>query len=444
MLFLSLLFYDERVKKILLISLLFIVPLISPQIAQADVKACSATIKPDPVTTNDIAIDVSIKPQRDGDLLDGNQYLIMINEYWVGQLAGPLAPDVRGEPDKFTYTSGTGIAIKGLSPEGYPNTKFDQRVRTTTFESKQYVLSVYTDNGNTQVCQTSGFTPKQVAGADQCTISLSRVPSNATPAPTSSLSCQQLCERNYDPDSNAAAACLQNCQTATPTPSPNTITSDADIYIKVNNLAHQGLLEREGLGGQERYRLVIKRDNDQGASIPRITDPKRRYDELTSGNLNLGRLEQGTYDLEVRNFVEGSILERNYCKYNFRVGYPGETGGGIEDTFAKENFLNPFCKLTNKNEQKYICDTAIGEIEANLPALVKKLFAVLLSLSGGIAVLLIIVAGYQLITSSGNPEKTQAARERLTSAVVGLLFIIFSFVILEVIGVSILRIPGIG
>lgn len=73
---------------------------------------------------------------------------------------------------------------------------------------------------------------------------------------------------------------------------------------------------------------------------------------------------------------------------------------------------------------------------------VKSLFGILLSLAGGIALILIIFSGYQLMTSQGNPEKVQAAKETLTSAIVGLLFIIFSMVILQIIGVTILKIPG--
>ena len=56
--------------------------------------------------------------------------------------------------------------------------------------------------------------------------------------------------------------------------------------------------------------------------------------------------------------------------------------------------------------------------------------------------LIIIYSGYVLATSQGNKEKIAAARETLTSAILGLLFIIFSIVILEIIGVDILRIPG--
>lgn len=89
-----------------------------------------------------------------------------------------------------------------------------------------------------------------------------------------------------------------------------------------------------------------------------------------------------------------------------------------------------------------VCITAIGEISTDPVGFVKSIFGIILSLSGGIALLLIILSGYKLMFSQGNPEKAQEAKETLTAAIVGLLFIIFSLVILQVIGVDILRIPG--
>lgn len=87
-------------------------------------------------------------------------------------------------------------------------------------------------------------------------------------------------------------------------------------------------------------------------------------------------------------------------------------------------------------------ETALGPIETDPAGFIKSIFSLLLGVSGGIAVILIIVSGYRLMASQGNPEQVQGAREMLTSAIVGLLFIIFSFVILQVIGVDILKIPG--
>lgn len=94
--------------------------------------------------------------------------------------------------------------------------------------------------------------------------------------------------------------------------------------------------------------------------------------------------------------------------------------------------------------QNGTCHTAIGDINTNPTDFVKAIFGVILGLAGGVALILIIISGYALMTSQGNPEKVQGAREQLTAAIVGLLFIIFSLVILQFIGVNILHIPGFG
>jgi len=88
------------------------------------------------------------------------------------------------------------------------------------------------------------------------------------------------------------------------------------------------------------------------------------------------------------------------------------------------------------------CSTALGDIPIDVGGFVNKLFAIILSISGGIAIILIIISGYKLMVSRGNPEQIQGAREQFTAAIVGLLFIILSLVILQVIGVDILKLPG--
>lgn len=87
-------------------------------------------------------------------------------------------------------------------------------------------------------------------------------------------------------------------------------------------------------------------------------------------------------------------------------------------------------------------ETGIGNIDVNPASFVSRVMSLVLGVSGGIAVLLIILAGYRFMTSRGNPEVVQESRERIIAAIVGLLFVIFSLVILEIIGVDILKIPG--
>lgn len=87
-------------------------------------------------------------------------------------------------------------------------------------------------------------------------------------------------------------------------------------------------------------------------------------------------------------------------------------------------------------------DTAVGKISTEPQKFIQTIFKIVLGLAGGISLILIIVSGYKYMASQGNPEAIKAATEQLTSAIIGLLFIIFSFVILQIVGVDILQIPG--
>ncbi len=100
------------------------------------------------------------------------------------------------------------------------------------------------------------------------------------------------------------------------------------------------------------------------------------------------------------------------------------------------------CAKSGPNGSCASVNTALGPISTDPAGIVGNVLAILLSLSGGIAIILIIAAGYQLVTSQGNPEKVKGARERIVSAITGLLLIIFSVLILQIIGFDILRLPG--
>ncbi len=89
--------------------------------------------------------------------------------------------------------------------------------------------------------------------------------------------------------------------------------------------------------------------------------------------------------------------------------------------------------------------TAIGDIDPhNLQSFIQQLLNLALGVAGGIAFLLMLFGAFQIMTSAGNPEKMKSGSELITSALTGLLFIIFSVFILKLIGVEILQIPGFG
>jgi hypothetical protein len=104
--------------------------------------------------------------------------------------------------------------------------------------------------------------------------------------------------------------------------------------------------------------------------------------------------------------------------------------------------MPPPCSVKDANGTCLFMNTDFGPIAIDPTLFIKSIFGIILSLSGGIALLLIIVSGYRMLISQGNPEALKGAREQLIAAIVGLLFIVFALVILQIIGYDILRIPS--
>lgn len=185
------------------------------------------------------------------------------------------------------------------------------------------------------------------------------------------------------------------------------------------------------------------------------TGPMFRAECLVSPNLsNCGNVEDSL--VASTTFQVGSAFSNATtppCKVAL-VQYPDPANPGQILTvkpnpeFDSINEFNEFFADEENRKAGYFMskclqvDTALGLFATDPAGFVSRLLGFLLGISGAIALLLIIRAGYQVMMSRGDPEKLGEAREHLTSAIVGLLFIIFSLVILEVIGVDILRIPG--
>ncbi len=89
--------------------------------------------------------------------------------------------------------------------------------------------------------------------------------------------------------------------------------------------------------------------------------------------------------------------------------------------------------------------TAIGCVDFKMETFFREtLFGFGIGLAGVISLFCIIYSAFMLQTSSGNPERIKKAQEMLTSCIMGLMLIIFSIFILRIIGVDILKIPGLS
>ena len=73
-----------------------------------------------------------------------------------------------------------------------------------------------------------------------------------------------------------------------------------------------------------------------------------------------------------------------------------------------------------------------------------SIIKIAVGLGGGLALLLMLYGVFIITTSAGIPDKLKEGREIITSAISGLIFIILSVFLLNLIGINILGIPGLN
>ncbi len=102
----------------------------------------------------------------------------------------------------------------------------------------------------------------------------------------------------------------------------------------------------------------------------------------------------------------------------------------------------PFCDPATQ-----LCHTAIGDISYDItPGTPNGFFDKIVTLSvgfgGAIALLLMIYGFYIITTSSGMPDKIKEGQQIISSAASGLVMIVLSVFLLNLIGIKIIGLPG--
>ena len=103
-----------------------------------------------------------------------------------------------------------------------------------------------------------------------------------------------------------------------------------------------------------------------------------------------------------------------------------------------------FCDADGGESDKDGIYTAIGCIPFTVNGLVDKLLPNIFGIGGGIAFLMMVYGFVMISTSSGDEKKMVAAKQIITSAIIGLLVTIFALFLYKLIAVDILQIPGIN
>jgi len=69
----------------------------------------------------------------------------------------------------------------------------------------------------------------------------------------------------------------------------------------------------------------------------------------------------------------------------------------------------------------------------DVPELIAAIIRILLMIGGAIAVLFVIIGGYQYLTSGGNEEAAEKGRKTVTNALIGVVVVVLSWVIVNVV-----------
>ena len=62
-----------------------------------------------------------------------------------------------------------------------------------------------------------------------------------------------------------------------------------------------------------------------------------------------------------------------------------------------------------------------------------NIISILLLVAAGIAIVFVIIGGYQYMTSAGNEEQAEKGKQNVINAIIGIVIILMSYVIITVI-----------
>lgn len=193
-----------------------------------------------------------------------------------------------------------------------------------------------------------------------------------------------------------------------------------------------------------------------------------RINPPLEGDINLGTITSGQFELGVNRIgIQDFTGTHIYCPFTLAVDDGSQTTPNEPQTGsanASPNLLTStnLCDFAGaaESESRTKCDqcaqgiapggipgepgisTPFGCIPANPQGLVERVLRIAIGIAGGIAFLMIAYGSISIALSAGNPEKLNQNKEVIMSAIAGLLLIVFSAVILRIIGVDILQIPG--
>lgn len=134
------------------------------------------------------------------------------------------------------------------------------------------------------------------------------------------------------------------------------------------------------------------------------------------------------------NYKNVTFTSKNFCGNTQEFIYKNGTCVSNPTFTDPDKLAQATCDGVNGVETAIGC-VPTGDLPKFLSFILKFAFAI----SGGVILLMVILTGYTLITSSGNPEKLQAVKENIVSLFSGIILIAFSLILLQTVGADVLK-----
>lgn len=96
--------------------------------------------------------------------------------------------------------------------------------------------------------------------------------------------------------------------------------------------------------------------------------------------------------------------------------------------------LQLFGEIKNPLQEINPNPNAYGSYETGLPGFIGNLLKVVTVIAGVWSLINIVLAGFQFVTASGNPEEIKKAAPKIWNSVIGLLIIVAAYIIVAIVG----------
>lgn len=146
--------------------------------------------------------------------------------------------------------------------------------------------------------------------------------------------------------------------------------------------------------------------------------------------------QNGTYVFSAYLVVTGTPRVEHFCSGGTVTVEVNDTGipGGVGIPGK-----NP-CGTGPEGEIGGECPTALGSFSSNATEFIGKVLEISLGIAGAIALILMVIGSIRVMASSGDQQRLNGGREMIIAAVAGLLFLVFSVLILQFIDTKLITI----